>query len=162
MVEKIKSAGWIIYIVGEDNEPRYLLVKRHALSKRVERIAPKWKIQPWETPEQAAIREIGEETWLSAWELQIKQKLDTLSLQLYNDHWKLGVDKDITYFLTHYTGDPDEVKISDTEWFIGSYKWATIREVIGLVIYKDLRELFRTGHGLIGKISVRDDFLKNF
>jgi len=162
MVEKIKSAGWIIYRIWDDNEPRYLLVKRHALSKRVERIAPKGKIQPWETVEQAAVREIWEETWLRAEDLQIKEKLDTLSLQLYNDHGKLWVDKDITYFLTQYNWAPDAVKISNTEWFVWSYKWATIREVLGLVIYKDLRELFRTGHGLIWKISVRDDFLKNF
>lgn len=162
MVEKIKSAWWIVYMIDENNEPKYLLVKRHALSKRVEWIAPKWKIQPWETMEQAAIREIGEETGLAAWDLQIKQKLDTLSLQLYNDQWKLWVDKDITYFLTHYTGDPDAVSISDTEGFVGYYKWATIREVLWLVVYKDIRELFRTWHGLISTINVRDNFLKNF
>ncbi len=162
MVEKVKSAWWIIYIIWDDNEPRYLLVKRHALSKRVEWIAPKGKIQPWETVEQAALREIGEETGLNPKEVQIKEKLDTLSLQLYNDHWKLWVDKDITYFLAYFNGDPDSVKISATEWFVWDYKWATIREVLWLVVYKDLRELFRTWHWLIGKISIKDNFLKNF
>jgi len=163
MVEKVKSAGGIIYRYDEKNNvPLFLLVKRFALSKRVEWISLKWKIQKGEKPEQAAVREISEEAGVKQSDLTIKKKLDTLSLQLYNDYWKLGVDKDITYYLVQYTGDPTALKITDTEWFIGKYKWAEIRTVLSLVTYKDLRELYRTAYQNIGKLSVRDKFLKNF
>ncbi|MDP2669901.1 MAG: NUDIX domain-containing protein [bacterium] len=96
-------------------EYKFLLVKRFALSKKIERIAPKGKIHPAETPEQAALREIQEETGLLKEHLQIKQLIDTISLQLYNEGGVLGVDKDITYYLVKYTGDPEQVKIAQAE-----------------------------------------------
>jgi 8-oxo-dGTP pyrophosphatase MutT (NUDIX family) len=116
MVKKQKSAGGIVYYIDKKtNEPRFLLVKRHALSKKIEWVAPKGKIQNGELPEQAAIREIGEEVGLPKNTLQVKQVLDTLSLQLYNDQGKLGVDKDITYFLVHYSGNPESVRVAGVE-----------------------------------------------
>lgn len=163
MVEKVQSAWWIVYWFDEkNNQPLFLLVKRFALSKRVEWITLKGKIQKWEKPEQAAAREIGEEAWINTKDLIIKQKLDTLSLQLYNDYGKLWVDKDITYFLVQYTGDPKALKIIDSEWFVWKYKWADIKVVQWLVTYKDLRELYRAAYWFIGKLSVRDKFMKNF
>ena len=142
--------------------PRFLLIKRFALSKKIERIAPKGKIQPGEKPEDAAVREIGEEAWLDVKKLIVKEKLDTLSLQLYNDYGKLWVDKDITYFLIEYTWEADEVTIQDGEWFVWMYKWAEIVNVLNLVIYKDLREVFRLGYSKTWRLSKRDQFIKNF
>lgn len=163
MVEKVQSAGWIVYRYDDKaNQPLFLLVKRFALSKKVEWISLKGKIQRGEKPEQAAVREISEEAGVKQSDLLIKKKLDTLSLQLYNNYGKLGIDKDITYFLVQYTGDPHALKIIKSEWFIGKYKWADIRTVLSLVTYKDLRELYRTAYGQIGKLSVRDKFLQNF
>lgn len=162
MVEKVQSAGGLVYYIDpKDNEVKFLLVKRFALSKKVERIAPKGKIQKGEMPQQAAVREISEETGLKQSELQIKDALDTLSLQLYNVEGKLGIDKDITYYLVHYVGDPTAVVISDSEGFLGVHKRATIQDILSLVMYRDLRELFRKAYGMIGKINVRDEFIKN-
>ncbi|MDR0860706.1 MAG: NUDIX domain-containing protein [Candidatus Peribacteria bacterium] len=62
MPEIVQSAGGIIYYIASDGEPRYLLIKRHALSGKIERVAPKGKIQRGETEKESAIREIGEET----------------------------------------------------------------------------------------------------
>lgn len=163
MVPKVQSAGGVVYYIdSQTQEYRFLLVKRFALSKKVERIAPKGKIHPAETPEQAALREIQEETWLKREFLQVKQLIDTISLQLYNEGWMLGVDKDITYYLVKYTGDLDQVKIADAEGFLGMYKWATIQDVLGLVIYKDLREVFRKAYMLIGTVNKRDSFIQLF
>lgn len=162
MVEKVQSAGWLVYYIDtKDHEVRFLLVKRHALSKKVERISPKGKIQAGEMPQQAALREISEETGLKQSDMQIKDTLDTLSLQLYNVEGKLWIDKDITYYLVHYVGDPAAVKVSDTEGFLWVHKRATIQEIISLVLYRDLRELFRKAYGMIGKINVRDNFIKS-
>jgi len=45
MNKLVKSAGGIIYYYDENNDIRFLLIKRHALSGKIERVAPKGKIQ---------------------------------------------------------------------------------------------------------------------
>lgn len=161
-VEKVRSAGGVVYYIDQKtHEPKFLLIKRHALSKRIEWISPKGKIKNGELPEKAALREIEEEVGLERKYLQVKQVLDTLSLQLYNNHGRLGVDKDITYFLVQYTWKPDHVEVIDGEWFVGIYKWANLEELLILIEYRDLRELFRQAYGLLDKINVKDAFIKN-
>jgi len=137
----------------------FLMIKRHAISKKIERIAPKWKIQKWETQEQAALREISEEAWLDQAKLTVRKKLDTLSLKLTNDDWKVGIDKDITYFLIEYSWDPGSVRIIEAEWYTWAYKWAPIRNVLNLITYRDLRELYRISYSSLWDISVKDKFL---
>ncbi len=39
--EIIQSAGGIIYFIDQDNEPRFLIIKRQARTKKIERVAPK-------------------------------------------------------------------------------------------------------------------------
>jgi len=45
MNKLVKSAGGIIYYYDKNNDIRFLLIKRHALSGKIERVAPKGKIQ---------------------------------------------------------------------------------------------------------------------
>lgn len=59
------------------------------------------------------------------------------------------MDKDVTYFLMHYEGSPDDVRIQTGEGYLGIYKWATIEEVLGLIYYQNMRELFRQTYALI-------------
>lgn len=61
MTEIVQSAGGIVYYLTPDGEPRYLLIKRHALSGKIEWVAPKGKIQIGEKVEEAALREVSEE-----------------------------------------------------------------------------------------------------
>lgn len=56
------------------------------------------------------------------------------------------LDKDVTYFLMHYTGNPSAIKITDGEGYVGIYKWASIQEVLGLIYYGDIRELIRKAY----------------
>ena len=125
MKEIVQSAWWIVYYLDKEWEPRYLLIKRHALSGKIERVAPKWKIQIWEDEKKAAIREIWEETWLKKEDLIVKQLLWTTSLRSSETKlWHL--DKDVTYFLMKYTWDPNSVNLIEWEWYIWVYKRATI------------------------------------
>lgn len=74
------------------------------------------------------------------------------------------MDKDTTYFLIHYTGDPAMVSVIDGEGYIGVYKWATIEEVLQLIYYQDMRELIRSAHQLVAKQkkkdTIKEDFMK--
>ena len=157
---KVYSAWWVVYYIDkETNTPQFLVVKRFALSKKIERIAPKGKIQRGETQEKAAIREVSEEAGLDIDKLSARKKLDTLSLKLTNNDGKVWIDKDITYFLIEYSGNPDHVDVIEGEWFTGAYKRAWIKNVLNLVTYRDLRELYRIAYSSIWDLSVKDQFL---
>jgi 8-oxo-dGTP pyrophosphatase MutT (NUDIX family) len=56
-------------------------MKRYAVSKRIERVAPKGKIEPGETIEQAAIREISEEAGIPAHKMRLGTQLGVTHLR---------------------------------------------------------------------------------
>lgn len=60
------------------------------------------------------------------------------------------MDKDITYFLMRYTGDPARVHIQPVEGYLGIFKRATYAEVIGLIYYKNLRDIFAAAQKMLG------------
>lgn len=162
MSKRVYSAWWIVYQIDKKTkQPHFLLVKRFALSKKIEWVAPKWKIKPWETQEQAALREIEEEVWLKRENLQPRRMLDTVSLQLFDNDWKIWVDKEITYFLVEYEGNPDDVKVLKWEWYTWVYRRADIKTILNLVTYKDIRELYRLGYGMIKDLTIKDSFIKD-
>jgi 8-oxo-dGTP pyrophosphatase MutT (NUDIX family) len=76
----IRSAGGFVYYHSDDG-PRYLLIKRHALSGKIERVAPKGKIQEGEKAGQTALREISEETGLPVNQLKLGPEIGTTQLR---------------------------------------------------------------------------------
>ena len=159
MAKIIQSAWWIVYYKDQQWQARYLLIKRHALSKKIERVAPKGKIQHGESVEGAAMREVSEETGIPINQMKLKQKVGKTMLR--NEHNQKGMmDKDTTYFVIEYSGNPDHVKIIDGEWYIGMYKRATLQEVLWLLYYEDMRELIRKSHFLIEQSS-KNNSVKN-
>lgn len=155
----IQSAWWIIYYLEANNTPRFLIIKRHAMSGKIERVAPKWKPQKWENLQQAAIREVSEETWIKQNLLVIEQKIWETSLRS-SHKMKWWMDKDITYFLMHFYGAPQEdVHIQPVEWYLGIHKWATLEEVLWLIYYKNMREIFSQAHYAIWQQKVKKQFL---
>lgn len=71
------------------------------------------------------------------------------------------MDKDVTYFLMHFDGDPAAVRIQTGEGYLGIYKRATIDEVLGLIYYQNMRELFRQTYALIKGLSVKEKFVQD-
>jgi 8-oxo-dGTP pyrophosphatase MutT (NUDIX family) len=159
MSKVIQSAGGIIYYF-KDGEPRYLLIKRQAVSKKIERVAPKGKVQNNEKMQDAALREVSEEAGIPINQMKIKQELGTTQLRSSDERGQLN--KDVTYFLIEYTGDPGSVSIQDAEGYIGIYKWATIKDVLGLIYYKDIRELIRKSYQILQSVKKNSDIKKDF
>lgn len=153
-----QSAWWVVYYISSDNEPRYLLIKRQAVSKKIERVCPKGKVQEWETHEDAALREVSEETWLILNQLNIVTKLGVTQIRT-NDPSIGNLNKDMTFYLMSYSGDYNKVTLIDWEWYIWVYKRCTLQEVMALIYYPDLRELIRQSYWII-KADVQNDTIK--
>ena len=160
MAEIIQSAGGIVYYLDDTQEPNYLLIKRHALSGKIERVAPKGKIQLNEPIEKTALREVSEETAIPINQLKLKQLLWTTQIRNIDNKWPL--DKDVTYYLMEFIGDPDVVSIDQIEWYVWIHKWATLQEVLGLIYYQDIRELIRKSYLLIKQNQKNTDVRKAF
>jgi len=78
----IQSAGGIIYYLDKEGEPRYLLIKRHALSGKIEWLAPKGKVQAGEEMQTAALREVCEEAGIPINQLFVKTLLGTTQIRM--------------------------------------------------------------------------------
>ena len=160
MAGVIQSAGGIIYYLDKQQEPHYLLIKRHALSGKIEWVAPKGKIQ-WDEPiEKTALREVSEETAIPINQLKLKQNLWVTQIRNLENKWPL--DKDVTYFLMEFTWDPSVVSIDQIEGYVGIHKRATLQEVLGLIYYQDIRELIRRSYLLIKQNQKNTDVRKAF
>ena len=76
----VKKAGWVVFYLY-----KFFVVERDM--KNYNDISlPKWHIDPWENAEQAALREVLEETWL---ECQILKDLWTVMYE--NNEWLVEV-----------------------------------------------------------------------
>ncbi|MCX6825233.1 MAG: NUDIX domain-containing protein [candidate division SR1 bacterium] len=157
----IQSAGGIVYFVETDGEPRYLLIKRHALSGKIERVAPKGKVQGNEDVQKAALREVSEETGIPINQIKIKQQLGTTQLR-NTENQKGQMNKDVTYFLVQFTGEASVVKIERAEGYIGIHKRCTLNEVLSLIYYQDIRELIRKSYIMIKEGQKNSDIKKDF
>lgn len=147
MVDVMESAGGIIYCV--DNwEIKFFLIKRHSLAKKIERVAPKWKIEQWEQPQNTVSREISEEAWINQENIVVEEKVwDTFISLESEDKWVFK--KNIQYFLVRYNWDFSDIKVDQVEWYLGYHKWATIQEVLWLIYYENLREIFRKAYNIL-------------
>lgn len=157
----IQSAWWIVYFVETDGEPRYLLIKRHALSGKIERVAPKGKVQGNEDVQKAALREVSEETGIPINQIKIKQQLGTTQLR-NTENQKGQMNKDVTYFLVQFTWEASVVKIERAEGYIGIHKRCTLNEVLSLIYYQDIRELIRKSYIMIKEGQKNSDIKKDF
>jgi 8-oxo-dGTP pyrophosphatase MutT (NUDIX family) len=161
MVRLVKSAWWIIYYKDSNGDLRFLLIKRHALSGKIERVAPKWKIQSWETPAEAALREVSEEAGIPLNFLTVRHKVWSATIKWLEDR-NGKFEKEVTYFLMKYEGDPDLVDVQLVEWYLWTYKWALLVDVLNLIYYKDIRELFRRWYNMLQDQAVKNDVKKDF
>lgn len=150
----IQSVWGIVYQLIQ-GEPVFFIMKRKALSGKIERIAPKGKVQTNENPELTCVRESSEETWMDINQLIIKTKLSG-GVELKNMNFGKGTtDKSISYYLVNYIGDPSAVAIPNEEGLTGMHRRCSLPDVINLVPYRDLRAVFREAYDYLMKQNER-------
>ena len=161
MNDKIIQSAWGIVYFFDGNEPKYLLIKRYAMSNKMERVAPKGKIQGNEKIENTVLREVSEEAGIPINQMILKQKIWITQLR-NTENIKWHMNKDVTYFLVEYQGAPEDVQIDQVEWYIWVYKRANIQEVLWLIYYKNIREIFRQAHLYIIEKWKKKEIMKDF
>lgn len=101
---------------------------------------PKGHVEPGESLEQTAIREVAEETGMT--HLRLGEQLDKLHF-FYRKEGKL-IFMTTHVFLMEAVGDTDAVIPEDSEGIVDA-KWFGSEEALGLIEYRDTERLFRLG-----------------
>lgn len=139
-VREDHSAGVIVFR-REGRRLRFLLLR----SRRTRRPLwefPKGGIDEHESPRQAALRELQEETGLRPEQIRLIdgfQRVERYRFAVGRGVERFSVHKDVTYFLGETT--EREITISTEE--ASDYVWLGTREALKRVRYKGRRELLR-------------------
>ena len=134
-MERIFSAGGIVIKEGK------VLVTQH--SGHLGWSFPKGKIEKGEKSEEAAIREVEEETGVVA---QILEKLGTTQYFFVQDGKK--VFKTVIWFLMKYEGEGE----AKTAWEVSDKKWLKLEEVEEQLTFKSDKEFWEKNLDRIQKL----------
>ncbi|MFN3551076.1 MAG: NUDIX hydrolase [Endomicrobiia bacterium] len=128
--DKIKyefSAGGVVV----DNKNRVLVIKTKNLKNQIVYTFPKGHIEKGESSQQAALREVKEET---AVEAEIVQKIKDVEYWFY--HNKVKVHKKVTWYFMRPVKINSHTNIEVEEVF-----WYNIKKVIKILSYDSDKEL---------------------
>lgn len=126
------SAGGVVY--REQPEPQIVLASRRTRTGDLVWGLPKGRIDPGETVQEAAIREVREESGLVA---EIRQPLGTIS---YVYTWEgRGVSKVVHFFLMRATGGD----IDDHDDEMEEVRWFALADVSGAAAYDSERDVIQ-------------------
>jgi ADP-ribose pyrophosphatase YjhB (NUDIX family) len=129
-VEETSAGGFVLDRRGPD--PRAALIARADRQGRLVWSLPKGHIEEGETPEQAAIREIREETGISG---SVLAPLGTI------DFWFMAEDRRVHKTVHHFLLEAHDVELSDSDAEVAEVAWVPLSEVSGRLRYADERRL---------------------
>lgn len=131
-VKRAHSAGGVVFRRRSD-APAILLL-RHESGKWM---LPKGTIEPGETPEAVALREVREETGIS----HVRVVAD-LGEERYHFFWRAEdtfYDKTVRYYLLEFLGGEEAAPQSE-EGFVAC-EWVALGEALERIRYKETREV---------------------
>lgn len=133
-VKRAHSAGGVVF--RRDDGRASILLLRHESGKWM---LPKGTIEPGETPEAVALREVREETGIS----HVRVVAD-LGEERYYFFWRSEdtyYDKTVRYFLLEFLGGEEAAPQSE-EGFVAC-EWVPVVEAMERIKYKETREVVR-------------------
>jgi 8-oxo-dGTP pyrophosphatase MutT (NUDIX family) len=139
-VKQARSAGGVVFRRGERGVE--ILLLKHQGGKWM---LPKGTIEPGETPEDVALREVREETGLSN-----VRVVGDLGQERYTFFWRTEdafYDKTVRYFLLEFLGGED-VRPQREEGFIAA-DWVAVNDALSRIKYKETREIVRRAQAVL-------------
>lgn len=140
-MKRARSAGGVVFRRTGDRVE--ILLLQHEGGKWM---LPKGTIEPGETPEAVALREVREEAGLS--NLHV---LHDLGQERYSFFWRTEdtvYDKTVHYYLLEFLGG-EEVSPQREEGFVAA-EWVTPDEALARIKYKETREIVRRAQVTLG------------
>ena len=136
------SAGGVVYRRDEDGTPRFLLIRDPYGNWGL----PKGHLESGETPEQAALREVSEESGLS--DLRTESELQTIDWYFRNDDHL--VHKFCHFFLLESRSG--EATPQEDEG-ISACVWLPLDEAVRTITYANAREVLRAAGERLGAVE---------
>ncbi len=143
MVRNEYSAGGVVVRPRADGGWDVLLIATHEGARWA---LPKGHVEPGESEEEAAVREVWEETGVRA---RIIAPLDTIE---YWYRWRATegsvlIHKRVRFFLMEYV----EGDVSQHGWEVDEARWFPIEKAVESVTYKDERALLLKAQSLLAE-----------
>ena len=139
-VDEFSAGGLVVDLGGE--VPRGALIGRTDRQGRLLWSLPKGHIEDGETAEQAALREVEEETGIAG---EIVAELGTI------DFWFVAegrrIHKTVRHFLMRRVGG----ELTDTDYEVDEVAWVPLPEIRGQLAYPDERGLVDTADRLLAE-----------
>jgi len=129
----LTHAGGIVFKCVDD-VPRYLVVT--AKTNASHWVLPKGHLEPGETPEAAAIREVREETGILA---TIRRPVGALHFQVGDEQVRAQ------FFLMEYQTEVGKGELREK-------RWCTFDEGLELLTFPDTQELLQEAHQLVATL----------
>ena len=124
------------------------LIARHDSRGRLLWSLPKGHLEAGETPEDAAVREVFEETGIRG---SILASLGTI------DFWFMADDRRIHKTVHHYLLDAQDDVLSDADAEVAQVAWVPLDEVAARLRYADERRLVERVHAALADPSFPSD-----
>lgn len=139
-LKRVFSAGGII--VKNDGDGPKILVTQHSKHKGWD--FPKGHREIYETDEQAALREVEEETGIKA---QILEKIGQTQYFYFEEGHK--VLKTAVFYLMRYVTEGE----ATTAFEVSDMKWLAPDKVVTQLTFKDTKELWKKARAMIESLS---------
>ncbi len=133
------SAGGLV-VDRTECPPRAALIGRLDRRGRLLWSLPKGHLEDGETAEDAAVREVEEETGIKG---RVLARLGTI------DYWFVADDRRIHKTVHHYLLEADGGELSDTDLEVDEVAWVPVRELTARLAYAGERRLAETAADLL-------------
>jgi len=141
-VDETSAGGLVIDASGE--VPVGALIGRLDRRGRLLWSLPKGHVEPGETREQAAVREVAEETGIDG---AIVRPLGSI------DFWFVAEGRRIHKTVHHYLMRATGGELSDEDVEVTEVAWVPVREIVGRLAYRDERDLLVDVDRLLADIA---------
>jgi 8-oxo-dGTP diphosphatase len=138
------SAGGVAFRTGPSGTEVALI----SVGKEARWQLPKGLVDPGETPEVTALREVREEAGI---ETELVERIDTIEYWYVGDRrgQRVRFHKFVHFFLLRYQAG----QVSDHDHEVNEARWVQIREARQLLAFRSERQAVEKAEGLIAKLK---------